>query len=523
MKSTKTIIFILMAIIFEIGMFSGAFAAEQVPSDTLTVALSTLYYETFLPWNGGGMGGPYLGMINEYLVYTDPETVEPKPGLAEKWEMSADGKTWTFWLRKGVKWHEGWGEFTAEDVKYTFERQIGPDSIAGPAGMLRKLIAKIEAPEPYKVVFYLTSPFLEFNSGLVTNSNETPIICKKYVTTVGDEKANSHPIGTGVYTLLEFKRGTSIKLKMIEGVEKHWRVTPEFKEVTFLKVPEESTRVAMLKTGEVDLAPINYDSTDTIKASGLRILAIPKNWSPTIRFGGLITTDPKRYDPKNPWADKRVRQALNYAVDKEALAKTIFHGEASPSGHDVLMPESYDIRPYPYDLGKAKQLLAEAGYSKGFPITLKTCTTNPGAELPTIGEAVAMYWKSVGLDVKIVPSDWGTVSAEWTTGKANNYVWTHRGMAFTDKLTPLNNSFGASSLFSSYSTKETEAWLEKVNREFDAKKRSQLARELIQDMHDEASGVFLVFANEPYGASKKVGHWPTIRFRANNFDMITHR
>jgi ABC-type transport system substrate-binding protein len=96
-------------------------------------------------------------------------------------------------------------------------------------------------------------------------------------------------------------------------------------------------------------------------------------------------------------------------------------------------------------------------------------------------------------------------------------------MAFTDKLTPLNNSFGASSLFSSYSTKETEAWLDKLNREFDVKKRSQLARELIQNMHDEAGGVFLVFANEPYGASKKVGHWPTIRFRANNFDMITHR
>ena len=523
MKSMKMAIFILMALMLAISMVWGASAVKESPTDTLKVAMSTLLYETFLPWNGGGMGAAYLSMINNFLVRSDPETADPNPGLAEKWEMSADGKSWTFWLRKGVQWHEGWGEFTAADVKYTFERQIDPKSIAGPAGQLRKLVAKIEAPEPYKVVFYLTSPYPEFNRGLVSDGSETPIICKKYLETVGDEKANSHPIGTGPYTLAEYRRGTSIKLKTIEGVEKHWRVTPEFKEVTFLKVPEESTRVAMLKAGEVDLAPINYDSIDTIKASGLHIVSIPKNWSPMLKFGGLVTTDPKRYNPTTPWADKRVRQALNYAVDKEAIVRKIFHGEASPAVNDLLMVESYDIKPYPYDPGKAKQLLTEAGYPNGFQITLKSFTTIPGAELPMIGEVVAMYWSAIGLDVKIVPSDWGTVSGEWTTGKANNYVWTHRGRAFNDRLTLLNTSFGSSSLFAYYATKETEAWLDKINREFDAKKRSQLTREFIRDMYDEAAGVSLVYANEPYGASKKVGHWPTIRYGAQNFDMITHR
>jgi peptide/nickel transport system substrate-binding protein len=184
------------------------------------------------------------------------------------------------------------------------------------------------------------------------------------------------------------------------------------------------------------------------------------------------------------------------------------------------VPPFFDLAPFPYDPTKAKQLLAEAGYPNGFPITLKTFTTSPGAELPTIGEAVALYWKAIGLDVKIVPTDWGTVRGEWTGGKALDYVWTHRGLAFTDPLTALNTDFGAGQAFVSYSTKDTVDRLTNLGKEFDAKKRGQLAQEMGQLVRDEASGIFLVYANEPYGASKKVGQWSTIRVRPQNIDMI---
>jgi len=184
------------------------------------------------------------------------------------------------------------------------------------------------------------------------------------------------------------------------------------------------------------------------------------------------------------------------------------------------VPPFFDLAPFPYDPAKAKQLLAEAGYPNGFPITLKTFTTSPGAELPTIGEAVALYWKAIGLDVKIVPTDWGTVRGEWTGGKALDYVWTHRGLAFTDPLTALNTDFGAGQAFVSYSTKDTVDRLTALGKEFDAKKRGQLALEMGQSVRDEASGIFLVAANDPYGASKKVGQWPTIRVRPQNIDLI---
>ena len=495
--------------------------AAKSPTGSLTVALSTLEAETFMPWNGGGGRTSYLAMIYEYLVYLDPKTGELKPGLATKWDMSADGKMLTLQLRQGVQFQGGNGELTSEDVKYSLERLAAQDSIAGPAGILRNNFASIDAPEPYKVVVNLKASLPDLLIGYLSDANQALIVSKKYVTTAGDAKANTQPIGTGPYALAEeHKKGGPIKLTTVPNVEKHWRVVPAYKNVTFLLVPEEATRVAMLKNGEADLAPISYDSIDTIKASGLNVVSIPKSWSPIIRLGGLIATDPKRFKGDNPWAKVQVRQALNYAIDKNAIAKTIFRGEATPGGSGDPVPPFYDIEPYPYDVAKAKQLLTEAGYPNGFPITLKTFTTVPGAELPTIGEAVALYWKAIGVDVKIVPTDFGTVRGEWTGGKAVDYVWIHRGLAFADPFTAAATEY-KDNPFAVFVTAEYTDLFNKSSAEVDPKKRQQLALEYGKLMRDQAANIFLVFANEPYGASKKIGQWPTIRVRPQNIDLIT--
>jgi peptide/nickel transport system substrate-binding protein len=488
-------------------------------ADTLVVAMPSYFEETFLPWNGSTMRLLYLGTINEFLVYRDPKTEEPKPGLATKWEMSKDGKTWTFWLRQGVKFHENWGEFTSADVKYTFERQMAKDSKASTASELRALVASVEAPEPYKVVFRLLKPDIEFVSSETSDGSQQVIACKKYVESVGDEKANEHPIGTGPYTLAEYRARTSIKLTTVPGVEKHWRVNPAFQTITFLRVPDEPKRIAMLKSGEVDLAPISYDSIDTVKASGAKIITIPNNWVPNVRLGGLVMTDPTRYK-KNPWADKRVRQAMNYAIDKETIVEILFRGMATPVGADLPFLEWLDIKPYPYDPKKAKKLLAEAGYPKGFSVTMKTYKTTPGAELPIVGEAIAMYWKEIGINVKIVPTDYGTVRAAWTGGKATDYIWVHRGMAFAGIVGGLQVAYSAKNQFACYVTKETEARITQIENEFDLKKKSVLLRQFGEYLREEAPFVFVASVSEPYGASKKVGQWPTPRIRPQNFEWI---
>ena len=264
-------------------------APPKGPTGTVVVGMSSLQEETFLPWNGGFARTFYLSPIYEFLVYINPETNELVPGLATKWEMSKDAKTWTFWIRQGIQFHEGWGEVTAEDVKYSIERLIAPDSIVGPSSPMRSLIAKVEAPEKYKVIVYLKSPDPELDRGYFGSGQALWIVSKKHLETAGDKAANAHPIGTGPFTLLEAKKGSSIKLKVIDGIEKHWRVKPDFQNITFLLIPEEATRVAMLKTGEVDLAPINFDSIDSIKASGINLVSIPTSWTPVIRFGGLVS------------------------------------------------------------------------------------------------------------------------------------------------------------------------------------------------------------------------------------------
>jgi peptide/nickel transport system substrate-binding protein len=494
------------------------------PEGSLTAALSTLEAETFLPWNGGGGRTPYLELIYEYLVYVDPVTEEPMPGLATSWEMADDGMSWTFAIREGVPFHEGWGEVTAEDVAYSIQKIMSEESIAGPAGSMRKLIESVEAVDTYTAVIHMLAPFPELLRGYLTDANQTLIVCKEYVESVGEEEANLHPIGTGAYTLAEeHEQAQPVVLKVVEGAENHWRVTPEFETITLLNVPEEATRVAMLLAGEVDLAPISYDSIETIEAAeGLHIESVPRNWSPLIRFGGIMDPEisPDLYVAENPWNDVRVRQAMNYAVDKEAIAEEIFHGQAEPGGSSMPVPPFFDVEPYPYDPEKAKDLLAEAGYADGFPITLKTFTTNPGAELPLIGEAVALYWEAIGLDVTINQTDWGTVRGEWTGGQATTFVWTHRGLAFGDPLTALNTDFGLNP-FTTYATADTMAMLAELGEEFDVEAREQLASDMATYVRDNATGVFLVFANEPYGASEQVGEWPTIRTRPQNIDLIT--
>ncbi len=493
------------------------------PEGNLTVALSTFAEDTFLPWNGGVARQSYLGLIYEFLLYADPETAEPQPGLATSWEMSSDGMTWTFQIREGVQFHDDWGELTAEDVKYSIERMMGEDSTGSPAAQLRNIVESVEAPEEYQVVINLSSPYAELDRSLLMDYNAGGlVVSKEYVESVGDEEANANPIGTGPYTLAEpHQQAGPIRLEVIDGVEDHWRITPAFETVTFLLVPEEATRVNMLLSGEADLAPISYDSVTTIQDAGFNIVSIPQSWVPLIWFGGIVETNPERYVPDQPWADVRVRQALNYAIDRQAIADTIFQGRAMPAGASNPVPGWIDIAPYPYDPDMARQLLADAGYPDGFPITLKTLRANPGAELPIIGEAVALYWEDIGLDVTIVPSDWGSVRDELLAAEANDYFFTQRGQPFAEALTPATIFYDPQGPFTSYASEESAALLEEMTTELDAERREELAREFGQLLHDDAAGVFLLFADEPYGASDKVGQWPTIRMRAQNIEQIT--
>jgi peptide/nickel transport system substrate-binding protein len=493
--------------------------AMAAPKGNLNVAMSTFSEETFLPWNGSTGRKFYLDTIYEYLVYLDPKTLKVQPGLAESWNMSQDGKTFTFHIRKGVQFQNNQGELTAEDVKYTLDRLRDSKAIAGPSSPLRANVASTEAPDKYTFVVKLKDPDIDFVSGYLSNGLIVPIVCKKYVEEKGDDAANAAPVGTGPYQLVEDKKGSSIKVKVIPDIAHHWRnKNPAFETITFLSVPEEATRVAMLKTGEADLAPIEYDSIEQAKKSGLQVLSVKDTWAPVIRMGGLTTKFPNN---NVPWAKEKVRQALNYAIDKDEIVKTIFHGEATAAGTDFPAPEFEAIKPYPYDAKKAKALLAEAGYPNGFNVTIRAFTTVPGAELPIIAQAVALYWQAIGVKAEVVPTDWPSLRGAWTSGKATDIVWTHRGFAFPSTLAGIDAGKNGASLFSSFSNAESDGKITEIRNTLDPAKRADLTKKYGQWLHDTGADIFIAWANEPYGASKKVGTWPSLAAQVTNIDLIT--
>jgi len=510
------------AVALALALLAGCTRDRPAAEDPtrLVIAMSTFSEATFLPWNGSTGRKFYLDTIYEYLAYMNAQTLRPEPGLAARWEMSPDGKTFTFWIRRGVHFHEGWGELTAEDVKYTLDRIRDPRSIAGPSSPLRKLIERVDVVDPFKVVLTLTTPDIDFVAAYLSNALVVPIVSKRYVEQVGDEIANAHPIGTGAYTLAEFRKAASIRVRLATPAHSHWRLEPQFEGIDFLVVPEEFTRAAMLKTGEVDLAPINYDSIEALNSGRTRVLFIQNNWAPVVRFGGLV---PRFKNDQVPWSDKRVRQAMNYAIDKDAIVAAIFHGHAAARGADFPAPEWQTIEPYPYDPAFARRLLDEAGFPHGFDITLKTFTTTPGAELPIVAEAVALYWQAVGVRAKIVPTNWTSMRSAWSTGNASDIGWTHRGLAFSGTLAGLQASIMSASVFSTFATDETDARVEAIGAALDPQQRAALITSLGHYLRDEAASVFIGFADEPYGASAKIGKWPALNSQGTNVDLITRR
>src|SRR5438874_10844158 len=253
MKSTIRII--MMSLLALAAVAGPAWA--QAKSE-LTIALSSFSAETVDPALQGHHVKYYQPPILDYLVGTTPDGQPSQAGgLASKWENSADNKRWTFRLRKGVKFHDG-AEMTSEDVKFSLQRAMSKRSTTGYAGPLRTLIADIETPAPDRVVIVLKEPTLIIPTYLSRSlSTEGLVLPKKYLEANGDDAFARKPVGSGPYRFVEQVTGSHIRLT---AVDSHWRIgAPKYKTVTFKLVPEETTRVALLRRGEVEIADVSRD------------------------------------------------------------------------------------------------------------------------------------------------------------------------------------------------------------------------------------------------------------------------
>jgi peptide/nickel transport system substrate-binding protein len=303
------------------------------------------------------------GLLTPFMVLyaLHDGLVKPMPGnamapsLAESWSVAKDGLTYTFALRRGVKFHNG-DPVTAEDVKFSFERYRGTS-----ARLFKERVAAVEVPDAQTVRFRLKQPWPDFLTFYATPATGAAwIVPKKYVESVGDDGFKKAPVGAGPYKFVSFRPGVEL---VFEANEQYWRKAPSVKRLVFKSVPDETTRLAMLKRGEADVVySVRGILADEIrKTPGLALKPTFTTFTEWILFA-------EQWNPRSPWHDRRVRLAANLAVDRQAINQAEYLGEGHVTGS--MIPRGFDFAwpapPYPHDPAKARALLAEAGYPNGF-------------------------------------------------------------------------------------------------------------------------------------------------------------
>ncbi len=385
---------------------------KRVPTGTIRVGTSLFSRELNDPFLTAGPDMFRLGWFWDYLVGMKPDgsDISTETGLAHRWEQSADGLTWTFYLRKGVMFDQGYGELTAEDVKFSVERNYSTGAMSSRATQVRVTIKGIEVVDPYTVKVNLNSPrpVLAYDlSGLA----ETPgaVYSKKQFEAVGAQQFNLKPVTSGPYRLVEHKPGQYFKY---EARDDYWQYVPRYREIYVYKVSEESTRLAMLQRGELDIVDVSIENAGDMRKKGFDILR---------KDGANHVMMLMHNQWEGALGKLEVRQALSMAVNRKEMAGTIFKGEAIPARWFPTWAQGVgmDNDPPPYDPKKAKQILADAGYPNGFDLTIAAL---PQGDLPLVSEALSGYWDAIGVKTKIVTREGGPWVADWRAGKLKDTV-----------------------------------------------------------------------------------------------------
>ncbi len=386
-------------------------AAPAQDKDTLVIALDTLGAQVMDPiLDTRAPHAHYHAPIWDSLVGFDLEKGGIGPGVAEKWERAADGKSWTFYLRKGQKFHNG-DPVTAHDVKFSLERTMSPESIASGAASLRRAIDRIEVVDDLTVRVHTKGVIPYFAASLSRAVfMEGSVMPKKYIEAVGAKGFRDKPIGSGPWKFVRSVPGDRIEY---ESAGPHWRGTPQFKRLVLLLVPEQSTRLAMVRTGEASIASIGPEAIKETQAGGMRLVSVPGTMQAIYQFWGLYKPEGK----SSPLADVRVREALSLAIDRQQIIDHVMVKAARwplpftvfRYSTDVDIPrwEKWAKTALRYDPARAKQLLAAAGHPNGFKMTFWN-TALPGTPfMVQIGEAVAGFWEKIGVKVEMKTVEWG--------------------------------------------------------------------------------------------------------------------
>lgn len=475
--------------------------------------------------------------IFEALVEYEEGSVLIQPCLATSWEASADGTEIVFNLRKGVKFHDG-TDFNADAVVFSFARQYDtthPYNQYGQWaywGWMFGDVEKMEKIDDYTVKFVLKRPNASIMTSLAmfTVCIVSPTNAEKY-----KEDAFKNPCGTGPFKFVEWVKADHITL---EANEDYWRERASLDKLIFKVIPDPSARLMALEVGEVQgIEHLNPADFDRIKDNkDLKLLAEPgmnvgymaintgygyidanKNGVHDIADETLVKT-PGYYEPLTK---KKVRQAINMAIDKQSIVDNLFMGTAIKAKNGMppfMLGYNDEIVDYPYDLEKAKTLLAEAGYPDGFEVTLYVMPVSRPYmfDPPKIGEAIQSYLGAIGIKVNIYQVDWGTYLQETMEGKAQMCLlgWTGDNGDPDNFLNVLYGanacSIGTAGNYGFYTNFTAQALLTAALATYDIEKRATYYKKFQEMIHENACYVYLAHATQ------------SVAFRANVQGYVLH-
>ena len=504
---------------------SASASEAKVHPGKVTVMVPALGNERFDRAYSTGADKNHSRLVHGFFIATNEKT-ELVPGIASDWGISADGLTWSFTIRKGVKYHDG-TELTPEDALWTWRHYFDPEAIehvtSGGMQTLAKIMDTIELSEPDQLSMTTQIPQAGWDSYIsLAGPTWYPVMPNREK--LWDEKQEAayeqNPIGAGVMKLvrhvpadrMEFERFDDFYFQPENGFYEDRRV--KFASLDLVLVPEEATRVAAMRAGEADIVNASLGAKDQVESGGGRLLFGQE--------GGYI--DPRLYGcwPNSEFAcrDKRVRQALAYAIDKDLMRDKLFGGPEvmQVKGWAPVTPStigySPELDPFPYDPEKARQLLADAGYpdGKGFgKVTVDTWVSTSMPYLPESAQLAADFWrKELGLDVEVRVGDEGAIKKSVTAGvlHENGVILWRENETEIDAINLMRINYGTPTAKKRHhNDPELFDLVQEAMAVVDPEKRIKVLNDLYLRLRDEQYELGIGYVNIPWAVGPRILTW----------------
>jgi peptide/nickel transport system substrate-binding protein len=497
-----------------------------VNAGKLTIMVPDFSTERFdRVWTAGEGANAYMIYLHSALVESDANR-KMVPGIASEWSLSSDGKSYSFKIRKGVKFHDG-TELTPEDALWTYQHSFGAQALdyAVGSGYLKaaKIIDQISLTEPDVLTISFTKPYLDHGPG-ESNAGISPTGIMPGRVALNDtevsEAFDRDPIGAGSMMLTDqtpqssmtFERFDDHYYQPANGLPEDRR--PQFQNLELVLVSELATRVAALRAGEADIVPVQLSAKSQVEAGGGRLVFIAEGVAydnPWIHCWAMAAG--------HPCKNKQVRQALNYAINKEVIRDKLYGGPDvfSIGGLGFITPSvqgyTSGLDPFPFDPDKARQLLAEAGYpgGVGFPTAVKL-NAAPSGVIPFLVETaqyVGDSWKKeLNIPVEVIVHDYSAMKKKRRTDELDGEIYFSRKAVAIDPTVNVFRFYG-----SDEEDKRRGHDLELMQRVKDAthivdqQARAKAFQKVLPEVLDEALTLNLGYVNTPWAVGPRVEAW----------------